>query len=135
MPGYQALIESHTILAREGGAAVVEKDGKQFFIAVGVTVVQDDSASERLRQLRVGKLYALKAVAEFIMPVKVDTQTQLTEKTTVVITEKGKSGKSFKELDETTRTSVETVLKAPEQVGSWKSADGKLFFVALGQQL
>ena len=135
VPGTQEIISLNPVLAQYGGAAVVEKDGKRFFIAVGVTAVKGNEPAERVRQLRVAKINALRALAEYIEPSKVQTETKLTEKTTVETTEKGKKGKSFKELDETTRTSVQATLQAPEQIGTWKSADGGLFFLAVGRAL
>ncbi len=135
LPGYQEIICLNPVLAQDGGAAVVEKNGRRFFIAVGVTAVKGNEPAERVRQLRVAKINALRAVAEYIEPTKVQTETKLTEKTTVETTEKSKKGKSLKELDETTRTSVQATLQAPEQIGTWKSADGSLFFLAVGRAL
>lgn len=135
LPGYQEIISLNPILLRDGGAGVIEKDGKCYFIAVGVTAVKGNEPAERVRQLRVAKINALRAVAEYIEPTKIETETKLTEKTTIETTEKGKKGHSFKELDETTRTSVQATLQAPEQVGTWKSTDGSLFFIAVGRML
>lgn len=135
LPGFQEVIALNPILAQNGGAGVIEKDGRRYFVAVGMTAVKGNEPAERVRQLRVAKINALRAVAEFIEPTKVETETKLTEKTTVETTEKGKKGHSFKELDETTRTSVQAALQAPEQVGTWKSADGSLFFLAVGRVL
>ncbi len=135
VPGYQEIISLNPVLAQYGGAAVVEKDGKRFFIAVGVTAVKGNEPAERVRQLRVAKINALRAVAEYIEPTKVQTEIKLTEKTTLETTEKGKKGKSFKELDETTRTSVQATMQAPGQIGTWKSVDGTLFFLAVGRPL
>lgn len=131
-PGYDTLIESNPIIAQEGGAAVIDKDGKHYFVAVGVTSVQGTSSAERLRQIRVGRINALRSAAEFVTPVEVKTETKLEEKTTVVTTSIGKTAQSVKQLDEITRTRVKAVIQAPTQVGTWLSKDGKLFYYAVG---
>jgi len=133
--GYQEIIALNPVLAQNGGAGIIEKDGKRYFIAVGVTAVKSDEPAERVRQLRVAKINALRALAEYIEPTQVETETKLTEKTTIETTEKGKTGKTFKELDETTRATVRATLQAPEQVGTWKNNERTLFFMALGRAL
>lgn len=133
--GYQQLIEADSSLANNGGAAIIESNGQRFFIAVGVTVVRGDAPSEKIRQLRVAKINALRTVAEFIEPTKVFTETKLSESNTIVTSGTDKKGRTEKKLEEVTRTSIQGVIQAPEQVGSWTSADGKLFFIALGKRL
>lgn len=133
--GFEAVISTNPILAQDGGAGLIEMEGKRFFISVGVTAIKGKDPAERVRQLRVAKVNALRAMAEFIQSAKVETETRLTEKTTIETDGKNKIGKTFKELDETTRSSVTATLQAPEQVGTWKSKDGSLFYLALGRQL
>jgi hypothetical protein len=135
-PGFEAVLQAEPTLLREGGARIVEWEGARYFLAVGVTSVREQAtASERLRQMRVGRINALRAVAEFMAPTEVKTETTLRE-TTVIRRENGTSnGETRKTLDETTRTKVEAILQSPQQVGSWKSADGRLFFYALGAKL
>ncbi|MCB1279052.1 LPP20 family lipoprotein [Prosthecobacter sp.] len=134
-PGYEGIVGLNPVLAQGGGAGIVEKDGKRYFIAVGVTSIKGAEPAERVRQLRVAKANALRAIAEYIEPVKVETETRLTEKTTIESNGKSKTGRTFKDLDETTRTSVKATLQSPEQVGTWKNKEGTLFFMALGRVL
>lgn len=133
--GFEKVISMNPILAQDGGAGVIEMDGKSYFISVGITAIKGQDPPEKVRQLRVAKINALRAMAEFIQPAKVETETRLTEKTTIETVGKNKTAKTFKELDETTRASVKASLQAPEQVGTWKSKDGSLFYLALGRQL
>lgn len=133
--GFEAVINMNPILAQDGGAGVIEMEGKSYFISVGITAIKGQDPAEKVRQLRVAKINALRAMAEFIQPSKVETETRLTEKTTIETVGKNKTAKTFKELDETTRASVKASLQAPEQVGTWKSKDGSLFYLALGRQL
>jgi hypothetical protein len=134
-PGFEAVLRAEPLLVNEGGAKLIQRKGVRYFLAVGVTSVGEGTAVERLRQLRVGRINALRAAAEFISPVEVNAETSLRETTSIRNTDGVKSFETRKVLDESTRTKLEAILRAPVPVGSWKSADGKLFFYALGSKL
>ena len=134
-PGFEEVLRANALLLTEGGAGVVEWQGGRYFVAVGVTSVRDPAVADRMRQIRVARINALRAAAEFIAPTEVKTETTLRETTTVRREDGTSKGSVQKTLDETTRTNVQAIVRAPEQVGSWKSADGKLFFYALGAKL
>lgn len=134
-PGFEAVLRAEPVLVNEGGAKLVERGGVRYFFAVGVTAVGEETSSERLRQIRVGRINALRAAAEFMNPVEVRTETTLKE-TTIVRNSNGiKTAENRKTFDDTTRTKLEAILRAPPLLGSWKSPDGKLFFYAIGTKL
>jgi len=132
---FEKLLKADSFLLQNGGAKIIESDGKSFFVAVGVTSVQPDSPGERMRQLRVGKIQALKLVAEFTSETKVSTSDEMTETTAIKNKNGVKSGTSSKVYEERILAQIRTVLNAPPQVGAWKSPDGQIFFYAIGIEL
>lgn len=134
-PAFERVLRADPTLLRDGGAKVIESDGARFFIAVGFTTVLDGSPTERVRQLRVARIQALRQAAEFANPTRVTSETRLTETTTVTQRDGVKNTVSGKSLNETTVAEIRAILQAPSQVGSWKSADGQLFFYAIGTKL
>lgn len=123
------------VIVDSGGAAVVDTATGRYFVAVGVTDVRGDSSQEKLRQLRVSKVQAQKAAVAFMEETKVVAEEKLVERTTIVNKDGKKSAVVLKTLDETTATAVRGILKSLPQIGTWKSADGKLFFCAIGKKL
>ena len=134
-PEFIDALRADPMLLHYGGAKVVETHNKRYFIAVGVTSAGSDSPQEKLRQIRVGRLQAIKASAEFIQETKVKAQEKFTEESTVSHVDEKKNGTSTKVFEESTLTQIEAVLKVPPQIGSWKSSDGGLFFYAIGTEL
>jgi hypothetical protein len=134
-PEFGDILQAEPSLLHDGGAKVVESHGKRYFIAVGVTLVKPDSPQERLRQIRVGRIQAIKAAAEFIQATQIKAQEKLTQDSTVTRVDGKKSGTSMDVFEESTVTQIEALLRVPPQIGSWKSADGELFFYAIGAQL
>lgn len=134
-PEFVDALQAEPALLHDGGAKVVEIHSKRYFIAVGITSVESDSPQEKLRQLRVGRIQAIKAAAEFIQATTVKAQEKLTQESTVSRVDGSKSGTSTKTFEESTLTEIEALLKVPPQIGSWKNSDGQLFFYAIGMQL
>src|SRR5262245_2994950 len=132
---FQPVLIQLPVIMDSGGAAVVDTSSGRYFVAVGMTEVRDDSSQDKLRQLRVSKVQAQKAAIAFTEETKVVAEEKLIERTTVVNKDGKKSAEVLKTLDETTATAVKGMLKSLPQVGTWKSADGKLFFCAVGKRL
>jgi hypothetical protein len=70
-----------------------------------------------LRQIRVGRLQAIKAAAEFIQETKIKAQGKFTEESTVSRVDEKKNGTSTKVFEESTLTQIEAVLKVPPRSG------------------
>jgi hypothetical protein len=134
-PEFVDVLQADPTLLHDGGAKVVETHNQRYFIAVGVTSAGSESPLEKLRQIRVGRIQAIKAAAEFIQETKVKSQEKLTEESTVTRTDGKKTATSTKIFEESTLTQIEALLKVPPQIGSWKSSDGQLFFYAIGTEL
>jgi hypothetical protein len=64
--GFDGILRADPALLQSGGAKLIEKDGTQYFVAVGFASVLSDSPAERVRQLQVARTRALKVASEFI---------------------------------------------------------------------
>jgi hypothetical protein len=134
-PEFVDAFQADPTLLHDGGAKVVETHNQRYFIAVGVTSAGSDSPQEKLRQIRVGRIQAIKAAAEFVQQTRIKAQEKFTEESTVSRADGTKNGTSTKIFEESTLTQIEALLKVPPQIGSWKSSDGQLFFYAIGTEL
>ena len=134
-PGFERVVRSDSALLHDGGAKLIESGEARYFIAVGFTSVLDGSPAERVRELRVARIQALKQAAEFANPTQITSEAKLSETTTVTQRDGVKSAVTTKSLDETTTAEIRAMLKAPPRVGSWKSSDGQIFFYAIGTKL
>ena len=97
--------------------------------------MQGDSPAERIRQLRAGRVLALKAATEFVTGTFVTSEEKLSTTTTIITRDGVTTGSRQKVLDETTLARIRGVIQAPPVVGSWKSAEAQLFFYAIGTKL
>jgi len=132
---FESVLMQQTSLLQNGGASVVNFDGGKFFIAVGFTEVRDNSSADIVRQMRVGRVHAQKEAVQFLEHTKVVSEEKLTEKTVVTTTNGKKTAEVFKSLDESTVATVRGILPSLTPIGTWKSADGQLFFCAIGKRL
>jgi hypothetical protein len=134
-PGFERVLSSDATLLHDGGAKLIEIGNTRYFVAVGFTSVLDSSPTERVRQLRVARVQALKQAVEFANPTRVTSEVKLSETTTVTRSAGVTSAVVTKSLDETTIAQIHAMLKAPPHIGSWKSSDGQMFFYAIGAKL
>ena len=132
---FETVVMQLPLLLAQGGATVVETEAGRFFIAVGVTDVREESAQDKLRRIRVGRVQAQKEAVSFLEHTKVVAEEKLVEKTTVTTQDGKKIVEALKTLDQSTVTTVQGVLGTLPQIGTWESADGKLFFYAIGKKL
>ena len=132
---FETVVMQLPLLLAQGGATVVETDAGRFFIAVGVTDVRDESAQDRLRQIRVGRVQAQKEAVSFLEHTTVVAEEKLVEKTTVTTHDGKKTVEVLKTLDQSTVTRVQGVLGTLPQIGTWRNSDGRLFFYAIGKKL
>jgi hypothetical protein len=134
-PLFEPVLMQQVFLLQRGGASVVDVAGGRFFIAVGFTEVRDNSSSDTLRQMRVGRVHAQKEAVQFLEQTKVVAEEKLIEKTVITTKDGQKKVKVLKTLDETTVATVRGSLQSLSPIGTWKSLDGKLFFYAIGKQI
>ena len=134
-PGFHSILRADPALLQSGGAKLIEKNGTQYFVAVGLASVLGDSPAERVRELQVARTRALKAASEFISTTSVTSEEKFSDTTTVASVNGVKTSGRRKILEETTVAKIEALVKAPPVVGTWKSGDGQLFFYAIGTQI
>jgi hypothetical protein len=101
---------------------------------VGTTDIRGAASSEKLRQLRVGRVQAQKEAIAFLEQTKVVAEEKLVERTTVTTHDGKRSAEVIKTLDETTATKVHGVLNSLIDIGTWVSADGTTFLFAIGNK-
>jgi hypothetical protein len=134
-PGFEDIMRADPALFHNGGAKLIDKHGMRFFVSIGFTGVLGDSPAERIRQLQVARIRALKAASEFIGTTIVSSEENFSDTTTVETVNGNKTSEQHKVLEETTVAKLRVLLKAPPVVGTWKSGDGQLFFYAIGAQI
>lgn len=134
-PGFDGILRADPALLQSGGAKLIEKNGTQYFVAVGFASVLGDSPAERVRQLQVARTRALKAASEFFNTTNVTSEVKFSDTTTVTNSNGVKTSGGRKLLEETTVAKINALVKAPSVIGTWKSADGQLFFYAIGTQI
>lgn len=134
-PIFEPVLRLQPVLLKSGGARLVNLDGSLYFVAVGTTEVREASSNEKLRQLRVGRVQAQKEAIAFLEQTKVVAEEKLVERTLITTKDGKKSAEVLKTLDESTSTKVHGVLNSLIDIGTWGSADGTVFFFAIGKKL
>lgn len=135
-PPFAHVLAAEPLLLREEGARVVELDGRLYFVAVGATATRDDSAADRLRQLRVARADAARQAVAFAEGTEVVTEDKITEVTTIERDHDGPATATVvKRFDSTILAKVQSVLMSMREVGSWQSEDGGTFYLVLGRKL
>jgi hypothetical protein len=130
---FDAYLLANPLLMEVTGAKVIRlENGQQVVLAVASTVLENDSAEERLRAEKVCRVKALANVVSQKGGVQVARVEQLKEKTVVTLENDKETGRSVSELLQITTARVEGIARDMPVVGRWKSADGKVFYLALG---
>jgi hypothetical protein len=133
-PIFEPVLRLQPFLLKSGGARLVKFNGSFYFVAVGTTDIRGTASSEKLRQLRVGRVQAQKEAIAFLEQTKVVAEETLTERTTVTTMDGKSRAEVLKTLDETTATKVHGVLNSLIDVGTWVSTDGTTFCFAIGNK-
>jgi hypothetical protein len=130
---FQPLLTGNRLLMEVTGAKVIRcGDGKTAVIGVASTFLKDASAQERLRAERVCRIKALANVVAEKEGVQVAHLEKLEERTRIVIDNKEETADSVSELLQITQTKVEGIAKDMPVIGTWKSKDGDVFYLAIG---
>jgi hypothetical protein len=132
-PRFEGYLPANPSLMEVPGAKVIRLDnGNQAVLAVASTVLQNDSADERLRAEKVCRIKALASVVAEKEGVQVAHVEQVREKTVVVMENGKEQAKSVVELLQVTTARVQGIAQEIPVVGRWRSSDGKVFFLAIG---
>lgn len=132
---YAAVLKADPLLLQVGGARIIHMPGSNqtMILSVASTAVRDNSASDRVRMQKVCRT---KALAELLSQQKgLQVKYALhAEDQAIVVFENGKeSVASLETTLETTSAQVEGFVQALPVVGTWYSAAGDMFFLAIGK--
>jgi hypothetical protein len=132
-PQFEGYLQANPLLMAVPGAKILRLDnGNQVILAVASTVLKDNSADERLRAEKVCKIKALASVVAEKQGVQLAHVEQVKEKTVVVLESGKESGQTLTEVLQLTSARVQGIAQELPVMGCWQSADGKVFFLALG---
>jgi hypothetical protein len=134
-PGFEDILYADPALFHNGGAKLIKKNGTRYSVAIGFASVFGNSPAERIRQLQVARIRALKVAREFIGTTIVTSEEKLSDTTTIVTINGDKMSEQHKVLEETTVAKIKALVKAPPVLGTWKSGDGQVSFYAIGAQI
>jgi hypothetical protein len=131
---FDTYLRANPLLMSVTGAKVIRlPDGKRMVVGVASTPLRDGSAKDRKRAETVCKNRALVNILAEKKGVQVAHVEQVKKTVTVVLEPGGKEkAKSVSEYLEMTRSKVEGVVRDFPVIGRWKSADGGLYYLAIG---
>jgi len=127
--------ENMLLMEMEGAKVIRDKDGKTIIISVASTVIKDEAAKEQLRAEKICKIKAIAGVVAEKKGIQVFRKEVLNERTIIKKENEKDSGESLSELIQVTQTKIEGISRDMPVVGTWRSKDGKIFFLAIGTML
>jgi hypothetical protein len=132
-PRFEGYLRANALMMGVPGAKVIRLDnGHQLVLAVASTVLKDDSADERLRAEKVCRIKALASVVAEKQGVQVAHVEQVREKTVVVMENGKEQAKNVTEVLQVTTARVQGIAQEMPVIGQWQSAEGKVFYLAIG---
>jgi hypothetical protein len=131
---FDVYLRANPLLMSVTGAKILRlPDGKRMVLGVASTPIRDGSAKDRKRADTVCKNRALANIVAEKKGVQIAHVEQVDKKVTVTLAPNGKEkAKTVSEYLEMTRSRVEGVVRDFPVVGRWKSADGGLYYLAIG---
>lgn len=119
-----------------GGAKLFSRvDGSIWMVSIGVTEARQATSGELLRRQKVAKVKAQANAVAALNGETVKAVTILEDKVVTRIENGVEKSVAEETLKESIVTEARGVIKGMPVVASWISLDGKLFFVAIGQQI
>lgn len=129
---FKPYLLAEKVMLQTGGCKIlITPDGKKLLVSVGFTEIRGNSAKERVRQLRVA---GYNADAEIAKHQRIEVIHFAQRSKSVVVSQENGNETSKVQRTSVSVTTVqaEASIDSLETVGTWKSADGTLFFVAKG---
>lgn len=132
-PRFKRILASNVLLMEVAGAKVVRLPGNRTaVVGVASTEVKKGSSSDRLRAEKVCRLKALANVIGEKQGVQVLHIEELKDETRVIFDDNGEKASSVSTLMQVTKTKIEGIAKDMPIVGRWSSANGEVFYLAIG---
>ena len=130
---FKKILASNELLMEVAGAKVVRLPGNRTaVIGVASTEIKKESSSDRLRAEKVCRIKALANVIGEKHGVQVLHIEELKDETRVILDDKGEKASSVSTLIQVTKTKIEGIAKDMPIVGRWSSANGEIFYLAIG---
>ena len=125
------LLAEKVMLLAGGCKMLITPDGTKLLVSVGFTEIRGNSAKERVRQLRIA---GYNADAEIAKHQRIEVTHFAQRNKSVVVSQENGNEKSKVQRTSVSLTTVqaEASIDSLETIGTWKSADRTLFFVAKG---
>ena len=132
-PRFKTILVSNVLLMEVAGAKVVRLPGNRTaVVGVASTEVKKSSSSDRLRAEKVCRIKALANVIGEKQGVQVLHIEELKDETRVIFDDNGEKASSVSTLMQVTKTKIEGIAKDMPIVGRWSSANGEVFYLAIG---
>jgi hypothetical protein len=131
---FDTYLQAQPVLMELAGAKVIRlPDGNKLVIGVASTPIRNDSAEDRARAELVCKTRALVHILGEEQGVVIAHSEEIDKKVTVVVDRDGKrKTRTTSQYLDVTRAKLEGTVKDFPVVGSWKSGDGKVYYLAIG---
>ena len=125
---FKPFILADALMMDLGGVRILErKDNTKLIYAIAAT-----SNKHPLHQRTVARSKALKNLLAYFNGVELDAQKKLDSKKTTIITDDEITYKIVKQLDETIIKTVRGKVQGLPTVGTWRSSDRALYYMAIG---
>jgi hypothetical protein len=132
-PTFKKMLTSNLLLMEITGAKVISlPNNRKAVIGVASTAIKKDSSADRLRAEKVCRIKALASIVAEKKGIQVVQYEELKDETRIVIDGDEERITSVETLLKFTKTKVEGVAKDMPVVGRWSSADGDIFYLAIG---
>jgi hypothetical protein len=132
----EVLSKGELVLENGGGKLITMPDGSIWVLGIGSTAVKaPPSGSEILRQRKVAEQKARKSIVEELQATQVSSITKDSSQSVVTTINGQETAQSIDEFKETIESKVEGVVRGLKLSGTWYSADGQIFYLALCNRL
>ena len=133
---FDAYLTASPLLMELGGAAVVDGGGGEtLLVGVAMVILKDGAAADLLRAERVCMLKARAAAVGERDGARISYLKRVEDRVVVVTDVDGEKARSVSDRLTVTRETVGGVAKGLPVVGRWRSADGTVFYLAVGGRL
>lgn len=132
---YVSVLANDPILFTEEGAAVIDTDEGTYFLAIGSAPITGSLPIQQLQAMRIARTDAQRQAVDFIDANHITVRDKGSQTTVITTVGKTHSATFSKSIDETILVKVKGAVRGLPEVGSWESADGTVFFVAMAQEL
>src|SRR5262245_36216296 len=131
---YRKYLVARPVLMEAAGAKVIRlKNGRRMIVGVGMIALEDSKAKTLVDAHRVAELKALVSVEKQRKGVQVATEESVKDRTVLKLENGKETGKSVSEILSVTTARLKAVMgKGMSRVGTWRSKDGKTFYLAMG---